>query len=162
VINAEDGKSVVVSEAKRYQRDNYVSVRAPRVGVQIGGTIGEIFDPNQYRFDINAHYLDWSYVREQDWDTLARAFQESAPRGSNIPGIPERTRSSVRMPISISFPKDKARQFDGVIGFHAARAGGHEFRRKTEHNIKSNLVIPPEFVDRFGFHTPWLSSVPAG
>jgi hypothetical protein len=136
VMNTSNDESVIAFEEHKYQDDNYVSIRSPRFAIKIGGEVGEIFDRDKYQFEFEADYLDWEYVKDKDWGSLKRAIK-------------------FNFPVNISFPKDKVKQFDGVIGFHAARKNSHEFRRMTTYNVGQKLIMPKDFRERFDYYINW-------
>lgn len=136
VINDAGGQSVVLGAEDRYQVDNYVSVRAPRMGIQVGGTIGDILNPSKYEFKIDMYCVDLEDILGFHWDKLGRAV-------------------SVKFPINIKFTKDKARQYDGVIGFHATKIGSCAFWLTTRYNVNDVIVVPEAFKDKVCFALRW-------
>lgn len=134
-INDDLGQSIVCHEAHNYQFDNYVSARAIRFGIQIGGEVGKILDPTQYNFKMDGFNLDLRFW-EKDWKGILAD-------------------NKFKFPIKINFPKDKARQFNGVIAFHAASSKGQEFRIVTSWNVTNKIVVPEQFRNVFDYYIKW-------
>jgi hypothetical protein len=132
VLNDDLGQSVVCHEEHAYQFDNYVSVRAPRFGVQIGGELGEIQEWVQNDFKIDSIKLDLGYLM------------------GAIMG-----KEHIQLPVQVKFIKNKIKQYDGIIAFHAASRFGQEFRLITKWNVKNQLVIPVSFKDSFNYYLKW-------